>query len=651
MFARRHHGAAFLLALGLLFAASRAPAQVSGGPVDLQLFRPAIDSKGYITLDASQVLGHLDLSFGLVLNYARRPLSIAGAPTGGVWCADPTTPGEACPPTARLSSRFQVKNLATGHLQAAVGLFRHLELGIGLPLTLWSGDTQPNPAARDQGSIDAQGIGDLALHLKGRVLDTSRYPLGLAVVTTVTLPTGDEKSFLGSGRVGLLPRLVLDREFLRGGRLKLALNVGAALRFGSNEGWVDQRFCALQGAVAGTAACGTGRGLSTNDQLVYGAAVAFDFVPERLQGLAELIEQTGLDALYDRARFNSAHEVLAGIKVYLADKSYLALGVGRGLRGGGDNYQYGSPDLRAFLAFVFEPSIGDRDGDGIKDDVDRCPTLAEDFDGFEDGDGCPEPDNDGDGILDRDDKCPNEPEDKDGVADEDGCPEAEALDRDGDGIPDARDQCPDEPEDRDGFEDEDGCPDPDNDRDGILDLDDLCPNEAEDKDGFEDEDGCPDPDNDKDRILDKDDQCPNEPETYNGNQDEDGCPDQGRVIVRHGSLEILDKIYFETAKAVIMPVSFPILDAIAATLKGNPQLALVEVQGHADERGDDGYNLALTEQRSAAVRLALIERGVEAERLDAKGYGETKPIDPARNQAAWAKNRRVEFVILKRAGE
>ena len=65
----------------------------------------------------------------------------------------------------------------------------------------------------------------------------------------------------------------------------------------------------------------------------------------------------------------------------------------------------------------------DRDGDGIRDNVDRCPDDAEDFDGFEDEDGCPDPDNDRDGILDANDKCPNVPEDKDGVDDDDGCPE------------------------------------------------------------------------------------------------------------------------------------------------------------------------------------------------------------------------------------
>jgi outer membrane protein OmpA-like peptidoglycan-associated protein len=231
----------------------------------------------------------------------------------------------------------------------------------------------------------------------------------------------------------------------------------------------------------------------------------------------------------------------------------------------------------------------------------------------------------------------------------DGCPDSVVMDRDGDGIPDDKDKCPDDPEDKDGFEDEDGCPDPDNDKDGILDVDDLCPNEPEDKDGFEDEDGCPDPDNDKDRILDKDDKCPNEPETYNGFEDEDGCPDKGRVVVHKGRIEILDKIYFETDKAIIKPVSFPILDAIAATLKGNPQILLVEIQGHADERGSDDHNLKLTDDRAHSVQKYLTDKGIDAGRLKAKGYGETRPVDKRHNEEAWSKNRRVEFVILKRA--
>ena len=103
-----------------------------------------------------------------------------------------------------------------------------------------------------------------------------------------------------------------------------------------------------------------------------------------------------------------------------------------------------------------EPKTKDRDGDGILDDVDKCPDAPEDRDGFEDNDGCPDLDNDKDGVPDERDKCPNEPEDRDGFQDEDGCPDP---DNDKDGIPDARDKCPNDPETKNGFQDDDGCPD------------------------------------------------------------------------------------------------------------------------------------------------------------------------------------------------
>lgn len=99
--------------------------------------------------------------------------------------------------------------------------------------------------------------------------------------------------------------------------------------------------------------------------------------------------------------------------------------------------------------------VADSDGDGILDDVDQCPLVPEDFDDFQDADGCPELDNDGDDILDVDDECPEDPEDFDLFEDEDGCPEA---DNDGDRILDVDDECPNQPEDFDNDRDDDGCP-------------------------------------------------------------------------------------------------------------------------------------------------------------------------------------------------
>ena len=187
----------------------------------------------------------------------------------------------------------------------------------------------------------------------------------------------------------------------------------------------------------------------------------------------------------------------------------------------------------------------------------------------------------------------------------------------------------------------------DADGDGVTNENDMCPSAPEDRDGFEDEDGCPDTDNDHDRIADRYDRCPNDPETYNGHQDEDGCPDRGTVIIEENQIVILEKIYFETDSAVIQQRSFSIIDAVAATLNGNPQMQLLEIQGHADERSSDEYNIRLTRDRAASVLEAIAQRGVARERLRSGGYGERCPIDPRHNDTAWEANRRVEFKILR----
>ncbi|MFI5288810.1 MAG: OmpA family protein [Polyangia bacterium] len=648
------------LAIGLLGAAPRALAQdAQGNTFNLELFRPAVDSKGYFTVNASQILGHLDFSIGLIGSYAHDVLELHGGPVTNVR-------GQVG------NMDFRVSNYITAQVQAALGLFKWAEIGISLPIHIMFGTRDPGYVSPDSGNNDnplsfsGQFIGDLGIHPKVRLLNTSKYPVGLAVITSIYAPTGTSSQFLGEGNWSLRPEIILDKEFGFSRRFRMALNVGALVRFNKNT-FTDRghqltgdpqvngggNFCQpsqltpnMPGVMnmapmVGDASCGTQLSRSLGTQMTYGLGISGAVVPQKFDLLAEVYGYADVTGSANAFPL----EILAGAKVYLARNSFFEIGGGTGLIPG----MTGSPEGRAFLGFIFEPSIGDRDGDGIKDDVDKCPDDPEDRDDFEDEDGCPDPDNDRDGIPDKLDKCPNEPETKNGFEDQDGCPDSTDLDRDGDGIPDRIDKCPDDPEDKDGFEDEDGCPDPDNDKDGILDQDDLCPNNPEDKDGFEDQDGCPDPDNDKDRILDKDDKCPNEPETYNGYQDEDGCPDKGRVILHRGKLEILDKIYFETAKAVIKPISYPILDAIVATLKGNPQILLIEVQGHADERGNDDYNMRLTEDRAAAVKTYLTEHGVEADRLQSHGYGETRPVCHEHNEACWSKNRRVEFVILRRS--
>jgi outer membrane protein OmpA-like peptidoglycan-associated protein len=159
---------------------------------------------------------------------------------------------------------------------------------------------------------------------------------------------------------------------------------------------------------------------------------------------------------------------------------------------------------------------------------------------------------------------------------------------------------------------------------------------------------APSGDSDGDRIADATDACPYDPETYNGTEDEDGCPDRGSVIVSDvGSIMILEKIYFATRSADVGAESLPILDAVAATLLGNPQITSMRVGGHAASNEPDGWALSLA--RAGAVRAALIERGVPASRLTAEAFAATQPLDPRTTVAAHEANRRVEFFILATA--
>jgi len=648
----RKHVFGLALTTVLLGVAWPAQAQLTPGlktgRIDLQLFRPAADSKGYFTLNGAQVLAPLDFSFGLVSTIAWQPLQLKGVI-----------------PNTTTNSAVTVNNLITTTLQGAVGLIQGdhlgLQIGLALPIVVMTGEGTPVDR-RTPGIIngdvhyqmDAQGIGDLVIHPKIRLINPSRKKIGVSLLPSMVLPTGDKNHFMGEGQFIFQPSAVVDANWGRFGVLRTAINVGARIRTKGASTFVDNDASFLRPLTVPppTVNPNTGKGIKVGNEILAGLGVAWGLVPFRFDLVGEVYAFEGLNSKAIAAdgslsSMKPGGEAIAGIKLYLAANSFFEAGGG---------YQiipssYGAAKGRVFVGFIFEPGMGDRDGDGIKDDVDKCPDDPEDYDGFEDEDGCPDPDNDKDGIPDELDACPNEPETFNGYKDEDGCPDGVVRDRDGDGIPDDVDKCPDQPEDFDGFEDEDGCPDPDNDKDGIPDKVDLCPNDPEDFDGFEDEDGCPDPDNDHDRIPDKLDKCPNEPETYNGFEDEDGCPDKGLVIVQRGKLEIMDKIYFETDKDEILPRSFPLLDQIAGTIKGHPEIKLIEIQGHADERGDDEHNLDLTDRRAKSVMRALEDRDVSLGRLRAKGYGETKPICTQHNEDCWSKNRRVEFIIMQRQDE
>src|SRR5450432_3975660 len=190
---RRLIQAAVFAVVATGFLAS-ARAQLQNAPVDLEMFRPAMDSKGFITVNSSAVLGQGDVSFGLVTSYARQPLTLTGTQLFG-------TPGQ--------QNKFQVGTLVTPSLQAAVGFTRlpHLgfELGMILPMAILSGQSYPSdpgtgaPNSGHDWTFTSQGLGDLQVHPKIRLLNATRKGLGFAIIPSVIFPTGDKSTFFGEG--------------------------------------------------------------------------------------------------------------------------------------------------------------------------------------------------------------------------------------------------------------------------------------------------------------------------------------------------------------------------------------------------------------------------------------------------------------------
>jgi outer membrane protein OmpA-like peptidoglycan-associated protein len=194
-------------------------------------------------------------------------------------------------------------------------------------------------------------------------------------------------------------------------------------------------------------------------------------------------------------------------------------------------------------------------------------------------------------------------------------------DRDGDGFPDDQDKCPDLAEDFDSFQDFDGCPDLDNDNDGIPDVDDLCPDEPETKNGYQDDDGCPD--------------------TVPGAQVQSTQPATAATPLVFPPA----RIPFASGKSDIPPGSTGALDEVVRMLKDNPTVK-IEIQGHTDNVGDDVLNLRLSMERAEAVKRYLVEQGIAADRLVARGYGESRPTAGNGTAGGRTANRRIEFVPL-----
>lgn len=611
--------------------------------INTQLYRTNFDSRATLWAETAGTIGADGAGARAFVGYLREPL---------VFVVDDGT-------------KLGVVNDA---LQLnLLGSYRYdrFRLGVDLPVYL---------VTTSDLSSGGAGTGDLTVDARVAILDPGSAPIGLSVAARVLAPTASVDTALGASGVGGEVAAILTKDL---DALQLNLNLGQ--RFLPNtavEGATldDELFVLLGGGYAVTDAAGISGDL--------GSTVNY-------RGL-----QTKASAL--------PIEVVVGGWGRVSDEFVIRGGLGRGLTPG-----IGSPAARVLVGLSYEPGQArDSDGDGLVDKEDGCPQDAEDMDQFEDENGCPDLDNDQDGIVDASDGCPLEPEDEDAYDDEDGCPDfssqvmVSVVDETGAPLTTAEVKVEGRSTEIQGMAGMLASL-----HDGVYTITATAPDYI----GGEARIEVPTPDGGdvvltllpaarigtlEVEVFDPDGQVVRDatwviddragPAPVDGIATLQTVEGEHLVVVRapgfgparvpvtvtkddrvravivlqpskvkvtREQINIDETVYFESGKAVIKPESYPLLNEVAQILLDNPDILLVRIEGHTDSRGAATSNQTLSETRAASVLRFLVEQGVAEERLTSVGFGESKPIDPREVAEAWAKNRRVDFFIVRREGQ
>lgn len=515
-----------------------------------------------------------------------------------------------------------VSGRATMHLAAAYAFTSWMQMGAQLPLVVMQqgGDVSGQDFASPGSSFGA-GTPTVSVRL-GLLTQTEQGGLDVALEGNLGLPVGSRGLLGRDPGMRYMPRVMVGRRF---GFIRASLDAGFMVRPAGriiNDPDLPQDELGNELRI-GAALVTTGRRLR------------WEF---NVRGTVQMSKQPGAAELLPGVRYlvNPSLEVfaLAGMGVGAAPGTPLFRVLAGGSfgnvmprRGPGES----SINCEPGLAHTVEecPDM-DEDSDGVRNNVDQCPLVP----GTPERKGCPPRDTDGDGLEDMLDGCPTEP----GPAARQGCP---VRDQDEDGVEDEVDSCPVER----GPVDNRGCPLKDRDNDGIDNDQDLCP----DAHGLPQRQGCPEDDSDKDGVPNRLDSCAREP----GLESNQGCPahEEPLVVITPEELELRGKVFFEMAQARIQPRSFALLDWVAKVLREHPELPRVVVGGHTDDRGFADQLRQLSRQRAEAVLRYLIDKGVPAERIEARGYGPDRPIDSNATSIGRENNRRVDFQLIRAADE
>ncbi len=549
--------------------------------LDARTWRAPTDPNAGLVVEPAVTPGPGVLSVGGFASYALRPMTLRKAGTDDV----------AFRPVEHILGFDAVANLGIG---------QRFAIGANVPFVLYQeGSSGLPPSVSRFEAVPSSALGDMGLTMKGALVRNEGGGFGLAALGNFTFPTGGRDTFVGEGAMTASARVLAEYTLivavaqasvgykLRTDRRTWPSEEVGGFRFGDEIPW-SVGF-ALKPAILGVDSGNRQRWeLAAHGWLPAGPVGPFGAGEPGSSALSPVLLSAS-----DRIEIGRYRDtfVLVGAEV-------------------GVTQAVGTPVLRGVLGLGWAPRAHDMDHDGVRDDVDGCPEIPEDRDGFEDSDGCPEIDDDDDGILDTEDACPRlkgdpskDPKrngcpmadaDGDGVEDSvDACPKVKGVetddphtrgcepkDADADGVPDATDKCPSQPEDKDGFEDDDGCPDPDNDADGVDDKHDACPDKKGEPSSDPSRHGCPSADRDGDTFDNDGDKCPDSAEVFNSITDEDGCPDEGGKLLvtiddkRDVRVSSPIKVVSANGTWDVDPASLPTLRALALELHRHPDWTL-----------------------------------------------------------------------------
>ncbi|MBI5517961.1 MAG: OmpA family protein [Deltaproteobacteria bacterium] len=596
----------FVVGAASAMAPGVARAQSSGGWA-LDRFQPTPYGDNFFLAEHPWYSSQRVFSVGAVVDFASNPLVLRRTFDDG-----------------RMDSVNVVSSMLVAHVGGAVSFADRVGLALSFPLSLSQAGERSTAGGVDFGPAGSLAPGDLQVGLRVRLFgqaDSDAFSLHLGAQTFI--PVGSRENNTGDGGLRLEPRLIAAG---RGGPVRWAVNVGFQVR--------TQDIAASNLAVGNEFRASAALGFVADDG-------RFTIGPEAYLHSSVRELASGESAFFQDGQFGA--EVLGSVHYLIADTILLGAGAGPGIARG-----YGVPSFRGLFSVAYAPitrppPVGpvDTDRDGVMDPDDQCVTVPMGPHPDPQRRGCPALDTDGDGVYDFEDQCVNDPMGANPDPERRGCP---LVDRDGDGVFDREDQCPDTHQGPNPDPTRRGCPAGDRDNDTVLDHDDVCPDTPQGPFPDPARRGCPLPDRDGDTVPDPTDHCPDQPGAPSSDPNLNGCP--STVSMQAGRIVLLEPIYFATDRADIQRRSDRLLDRVADVLRSSPHIRRVSCDGHTDNRGDPEYNLGLSQRRMQSVMDWLVAHGIDASRLEAHGYGMTRPIADNTTREGRARNRRVEFVIL-----